>query len=324
MFGMRKRILHILPIVACMLSGTASANWQYPGTYVGDGWYDEDGSRFVMSVRGGASYSFASIKNQVGSLTADYYYNPDDGMIVSGAWYDSCVAAGGCAGYQYAGMGNMADLPAGDDYSAFAFAGGASIGMTLPYHPQWRLEAGWDHISETDYNVSPLFDGDLTLDSGLVINAQSGGAQSKITTDVVSAMAFYDFFDGLNKPLNTMIPYIGFGIGYADIKTVLNLSDLYGDLSTSVDLQQFGEANAYGVVNFYTSETSNSSIAGLLAVGFSYGINDNTFLDFGIRMMYIPQVKWTLSDKDGNRHRDWFSGDNLIYTNAMLGIRFEF
>ena len=111
-----------------------------------------------------------------------------------------------------------------------------------------------------EYNQSPLFDGDLPLTGGdvsdVVIIAQSGSAQSKISTDIISAMAFYDFFDGLQKPVRKVIPYVGFGIGYADSKTTLNLSDLYGDLSTSVDLQNFGEADDYGVVQFYRSKTS--------------------------------------------------------------------
>ena len=79
--NMIKRLLHIFPVVACLTSGAAYANWQYPGTYVGDGWYADDGSRFVISVRGGASYSFASIKNEIGSMTAEYFYNPADGML---------------------------------------------------------------------------------------------------------------------------------------------------------------------------------------------------------------------------------------------------
>ena len=321
---MRKRLLHILPVMLCVLSGAAHANWQYPGTYVGDGWYADDGSRFVISVRGGASYSFASIKNEIGSMTAEYFYNPADGMVVSGAWYDACVDSGQCEGFEYAGIGDLAALPAKEDYSSFSFAAGASIGWTIPNRPQWRIEAGWDHISETEYNVSPLFDGDITLTSGMILNAQSGSVQSKISTDIISAMAFYDFFDGFKKPVNKMIPYIGFGVGYADTKTTLNLSDLYGDLSTSVDLQQFGELDDYKVLQFYRSETSTSNIAGLLALGFSYGITDTLFMDLGARVMYIPKIKWALTNADDTRHRDWFSGENLIYTNVMLGLRFEF
>ena len=48
------------------------------------------------------------------------------------------------------------------------------------------------------------------------------------------------------------------------------------------------------------------------------------FMDFGVRAIYIPRVKWELSNEDGTKHREWFSAENLFYVNAMLGLRFEF
>lgn len=326
---MRKRIFGILPVLMALCGAPAYANWQYPGTYVGDGWYDDDGSRFVLSVRGGASFGFSSIKNDVGALTSEYFINPDDGAVWSAAYYDACVAQGGnCDGFIYAGVGNIGELSAAENFSEFSFAAGASIGWTIPNRPQWRLELGWDHITEMEYNQSPLFDGDIALsggaEEGIVVNAQSGSTQSKVTTDIISVMAFYDFFDGLQKPTRTMIPYVGFGIGYADAKTTLNLSDLYGDLSTSVDLQNFGEPDEWGVLQFYKSEHNSSNVAALLAGGFSYGITETMFLDFGARLMWVPKVKWTLTNADDTRERDWFSAENMIYANIMLGLRFEF
>lgn len=325
---MRSRFLYVFPCLLGLISGAAHANWQYPGTYVGDGWYSDDGGRFTLSVRGGASYSFASIQNKIGTMTTEYYYNPSDGMVVSAAYYDSCVNNGGCSTFVYAGMGNLADLPAKEDYSAFAFAGGASIGWVISNSPQWRIEAGWDHVAETQYNASPLFEGELKLEASseanLVVEAQSGGVQSDISTDIISLMVFHDFFDGLVKPLHTMIPYIGFGLGYADTRTTLNMSDLYGDLSESVDLQNFGSQDEYNVLQFYRSETSSSNVAGIVAFGFSYGLDDTLFFDVGARVAYVPKIKWALTNSDDTRQRDWFSAENLIYANVMLGLRFEF
>ncbi len=325
---MRKSLFCILSVLSIFSAAPASANWQYPGTYLGDGWYSDDGSRFVISARGGASFGFGSIKNEVGSLTTEYYINPGDGMVISAAYYDACVQGGGCAGFAYAGMGDLADVKPANDFSEFSFAAGASLGWTIPNRPQWRIEVGWDHITEMEYNESPLFEGDLALTggdvAGVVIMAQSGSAQSKVSTDIISAMAYYDFFDGLRKPLYKIIPYVGFGIGYADTETTLNLSDLYGDLSTSVDLQNFGEPDDYGVVQFYRSKTNSSNIAGVVAAGISYGVTENMFLDFGARVAYIPKIKWSLENKDDTRHRDWFSAENMIYANIMLGVRFEF
>lgn len=284
--------------------------------------------RFIISVRGGASIRRGSVNNEISSLTNGYYVNPADNTVVSVAYYEDCVGEGLCTDYLYAGIGDISKLPAGKNFSAFSFAAGASIGWTVPNLPQWRTEIGWDHISASEYNASPLFEGDLELQGGqvsdVVAHVQSGGAHSSATTDIISAMAFYDFFDGIRKPVHEFIPYVGLGIGYSDTKTILNLSDLYGDLSLSVDLQNYGELDEYLVLQFYKSEHSNSNVAGLLALGFSYGLSENAFLDFGLRVAYVPKIKWVLSSEDGSRHRNWFSATNLIYTNLMLGVRFEF
>ena len=325
---MKARNLIISSALSCLMVGAAHANWEYSGVYTGDGWYMDDGARFIVSVRGGASMGFGGIKNKMGALTGEYYYSPDNGAIVSAAYYKSCIDAGGCEGFEYAGMANLSELGATEDYSSFSFAAGASMGWTIPNTPQWRVELGWDHIAESDYNASPLFAGDLALDGGnvqgLTARIESGGAHSKLTADIFSVMAFYDFFDGLVKPTRQMIPYVGFGMGYADVKTVLNLTDLYGDLSLSAELQNYGELDQYGILQFYQSEKNTGTVAGLLAAGFSYGITESMFLDLGARLTYVPTVKWALTTKDGDRDRDWFNGDNMFWVNIMLGMRFEF
>ena len=331
---MRKSLFYAFGVLSCVAATPASANWQYPGTHLGDGWYEENGSRFTVSVRGGANYGFASIKNAVGPLGVEYYYNADNGVVISAAVYDACRRGeADCEGFSpdaftYAGVGETSALPAAKNFSEYAFAAGASLGWTIPYHPQWRLELGWDHYAQAEYNAAPLYEGDLTLTGGdvdgVVIHVQSGAIQSKVTTDVIGVMAFYDFYEGLQKPLNKTIPYLGFGLGYADTKTVLNLIDPYGDLSTSVDLQNFGVRDEDGVLQFYRSENNSANIAISLAGGISYGITQTMFLDLGARVSYIPKIKWALENEDGTRTRDWISGENLIYASLMLGLRFEF
>ena len=315
--------LFLAPLLLCLCAGAAHAGWEYDGYYIGEGAYFDDGSRFTVSVRGGASMSAATIKNEVGTLTSEYYYDPATGQVMSAGYCGE-----NCDQYTYAGIADLAALPPRTDFSAFSFAAGASLGWTIPNRPQWRLELGWDHISESEYNSSPLYEGDLELVggdvSGVVLHLTSGSVQSSVSTDVISVMAFYDFYDGLYKPLNTAIPYIGFGLGYADSQTVLNLADLYGDLSESIDMGNFGDMDDYGVVQFYRSETNSANIAGILAVGLSYGLTEYMFLDFGARLMYVPKIKWRLSNVDGSRNRDWFSAENMFYANIMLGVRFEF
>ena len=320
---MRKRNLFILSILSCLVSLPVFAGWQYPGEYVGDAWYMDDGSRFVISARGGAAFGNGKIKNEIGAASVGYYVLSDSGLIVP---YGQCMIDKSCSLLEFAGYANFSQLTASKDFEGFSIAAGASIGWTISNKPQWRLEAGWDHISETEYNSSPMFQGEVSLEGGSWSNAyvESSSVNSKISTDVISAMAFYDFFDGLYKPTRQMIPYVGFGVGYSNTKTTLNLVDPYGDLSGQGEFANYGEPDSYGLTQFFTSEYETSNVVGLLAVGFSYGLNETMFLDFGVRGMYIPRVKWELSNEDGTKHREFFSAENLFYVNAMLGLRFEF
>ena len=304
----------------CALSAPAFAGWQYDGIYVGDGWYTDNGNRFIISARGGASFGTASIKNEVGAISVGIHYDEETNSIIP-------IDSPNASQYPYAGYYELSDIPAVKDFSNFSFAAGASIGWTIPGATQWRIEAGWDHIVKSDYNASPMFVGYTTLKEGdippITVKIESGSVNSEITTDVVSIMAFYDFFNGTYKPTHSAIPYVGFGIGYADSKTVLNLFDPYGDIASQLELRQYGEVKD-GIFEFYKSERHTSNFAGLLSAGISYGITEQIFLDFGARLMYIPRVKWGLTNADDTKHREFFSAENLIYTNLTLGIRFEF
>ncbi len=308
----------------------AFANWQYDGYYISDGGYEDDGSRFTIGVRGGLSLANAKMKNDVGNLDGYYYINPTTGAAVSLRYFSDATDAE-AAGFTDVAVGNIGSLPVKEKFSKTAFAAGVSVGFTVPYHPQWRLEAGYDYISETDYNQVPLFEGALNVSGQFngTIHVSSTGVSSSISTDVISAMAYYDFFDGIQKPLNKIIPYVGLGVGYASSRTTLKLSDIYGDLSTDSDLQNYGTVGADGIIKFEgPSDNSkfptSSNIAAVGAIGASYGISEYTFLDFSARVMYIPTIKWNLVNSDGGQHREWFSADNMIYTNLMVGVRFEF
>lgn len=334
MLRMRKRFL--IPLLSSVVAGVcclpAMANWEHYNGYSGS-WYDDDGARFIISVRGGMAWGNSKIQNDAGALTTSYYYDQTHNILVSSVYYATCDQyPDKCPGfvasdYEYAGYAALGDLDAPENFNRVSFAAGASLGWTIPNSPRWRMELGWDHISEAEYNTSPLFSGNLALQggdiSGIEIDQESGAVQSKVTSDIFSAMVFYDFFDGMVKPLNKVIPYIGFGLGYVDSATELELADIYGDLSEVRDLGIYAE-NDDGVYKFYKSTDNSNSIAGIGSLGISYGITDKVYLDAGIRVMYIPKIRWTLSNADGSKHRDWFSAKNMIYTNAMVGIRFEF
>ena len=221
MISFRKSLFSILVVMCAM---PAFAGWQYDGYYLDDAYHDEDNTRFVLGFRGGLSWGYSKIKNEIGDLQVEYYMNNDTHDVISAVQYDIYLDRGGDpSAYTLAGLGNLSVLPANKNFSKFAFTAGASMGFTIPYHPSWRLELGYDHIAETDYNEIPLFSGEMALSGGeigdAVVHVSSGGAISTISTDIVSAMAYYDFFSGDIKPMNTLVPYIGLGVGYASSKT---------------------------------------------------------------------------------------------------------
>lgn len=332
-----KMKLSILTALCMMTVAPAFAGWEHRGYYTNDGYYTDNGSRFVISLRGGLALSRAKMKNDIGSLYTDYYVNDETGAIVSSL---SFINAFGDdpeewpAGYSYAGYGDLATVPLKENFSKSSFTAGVAMGLTLPNRPQWRMEVAYDYIGETQYNETPLLEGTMNVSGGdlgdSTVHVYSTGAKSTISTDVVSVMAYYDFFEGNAKKLNTFIPYIGLGVGYASSKTVLYLSDIYGDLSLDEDLQNYGTQNATtGVLQFANPTDKNkypssTNIAVLGAIGASYGIAESTFIDVSARLMYIPKISWSIVNSDGSQHREWFSAENMIHTNFMIGLRFEF
>ena len=135
-----------------LMLGSVSAfagGWQHDGYYVRDGVYTDDGSRVTLGFRGGMSLARAKMKNDIGSLYSLYYMNQDTGDVIS---YLQYINNDEPAGYVDAGYGNLATLPVNGNFSKTALAVGASIGYVLPHHTNWRLEANYDYISETEYN----------------------------------------------------------------------------------------------------------------------------------------------------------------------------
>jgi opacity protein-like surface antigen len=318
----------ILFLFACCMSVAPSfAGWQYNGYYVKDGHFDDDGSRFVIGGYGGISFVNGKIKNEMGSLQTDYFVDNSSGIVISGTAYDMLSPALQ-AEYTPIGIGDVSELPAAKNLSKTAFSAGGYVGFSLPYHPQWRLQAAFDHISEIAYDRIPLFEGEIGLTSGARAHVYSSGVQSTLTTDVVSVMAVYDFFDGNKKPLNAFIPYIGVGAGYAMSKTTVKLTDIFGDLSDDNDLLNYGTKVNDIIVFDNPTETdkypASNNFALLGTIGASYGINEYTFIDLGARFMYIPKTTWAIASSDGSKHRDWFSADNMFYTTLNIGLRFEF
>ena len=323
---------YLLSLMLSIATVPAFAGWQNAGDYMDDGYYTDDGSRFVIGLRGGVSFANAKMKNDMGSLESGYYMNTTTGEVISDLRYYLAGNGSDIPGWVFAGTGDLSALPVKEKFAKTIFTAGGSIGFTIPHHSHWRLEAGYDHIAETNYNQIPLFEGDLNVSGGEIGNAtvhvRSSGAKSSITTDVISAMAFYDFYEGRQKTVGQFVPYVGFGVGYAISKTKLHLTDIYGDLSLDSDLKNYGTPDSDNILQFDTPSDddlpSSTNIAVLGSVGFAYGIAENTFIDAGVRLMYVPKITWQLVNSDATHHRDWFSAENMLYTNVMIGLRFEF
>jgi hypothetical protein len=310
-----RKIFCALGIALCALG--ARANWEYGGGY------HDDGERFTVSVRGGVAMPFAKMKNNLGGMLADYY---TDG---AGNVYDSLKCPGGdCSSLTYIGRVNLGDLPVAKKYDSFSWAGGASVGMTVAGNSGWRAELDWLHISESDYSANPLFAGDVEMTIGIVPQAVAG-AQTTVSTDVISAMIYYDFFGGSAKPAETVIPYIGLGLGYATSTAALALSDNYGDLMNDLTIcENFGK-QAGLVCDYYASSTDTSGFSISGAVGFSYGIEEGVFLDIGARATFVPKIKWALNNSADTaaatvKEREIFSATNVVFTSVYAGVRFEF
>jgi hypothetical protein len=303
-----------------------NANWEYKSETTRSGiWYD-DGGRFTFGFRGGLAIAHAGINNDLGSLVPEPYWIDGNGILVSENYCGGYVSCAGL-GYTEVGQIDIAQLGARKDLNSFSWVGGISVGWRMPDSPHWRIEASWDHISEMEYNASPMFQGLLESTFGYELEAISSGVKSTISTDILTAMIYYDFFDNCRE-YKCMVPYIGFGMGYADTQTVLQLTDLYGDLSGQIAMQEFGEYNG-ATIDFYTSKTSTANIVGALAAGFSYGLDENMFLDVGIKLMYLPKIKWALNNDDDPtaasfKSKDIFNATGVIYGTITAGLRFEF
>ena len=64
MFARMKTKISIFSIAMLLCTSSAFAGWQHNGYYVNDGSYNDDGSRFVLSLRGGLSMGNAKLNYQ--------------------------------------------------------------------------------------------------------------------------------------------------------------------------------------------------------------------------------------------------------------------
>ena len=319
-------------LVTCCLSLaalTASANWE-----AGRPYYD-DGARITVSIKGGVSQPSAKMTNQLGSMETYYYYWTKDGTktgeIVGFAINDPL-----CYGYDPAnpipcflyGMDDWGKMTITKSYDSRSFAGGFSVGAVWGGKPNLRTELDWLRIAETSFMANPLFEGEMETTLGTLESNKVLSARASTTTDVISAMIYYDFFKGMTKPVGTAVPYVGVGFGYASSKATLELTDTTHELSM-LSFDGFGIQSGE-TIDFFSSATTSNNFSLSGAVGIALGIQEGVFLDLGARATYVPEIMWSLNNQplvDGKttyKERPFFSANDILFVTVYAGLRFEF
>lgn len=312
---MKKILLTLSFILSAPL---AHANWEYSGGY------GDDGGRLTFSVRAGvASPISATMQNDLGQVPTYYYTDNVNQIYVND---HLCGDIDGLTPCNLLANADLGKLPVAKEYSEMSFAGGAALGVVLAGNPNIRLELDWLHISKSTYSADPLFQGEIETALGTIPNLIAS-ARGTSSTDVISAMFYYDFFTGYEKPERTLIPYVGLGLGYAVTTTTLELTDAYRDLN-NVTFDGFGIQTAAGTIDFFTSENETGNFALSGALGFSYGIQHGIFFDIGARASYTPRIVWALNNKahpdQNQKSHNIFSANDVVFVNIYAGMRFEF
>ncbi len=329
-----QKILTSAFVMLAFTTVAANANW----SSVTD---RDNGARFYVTAKGGATYiQAAKMENDMGSLTVEYFTGTGDGL--EGAFWTpiSAPSTAGAGNSVVIGFYDMGALDAVEKLSNVTMFASIGLGFVLPNATQWRVEGSWDHYAKFSADAPTLFRDqepwNYTVgsdsDSG-VFTIKSGSMSSTVQTDMYMLMFYRDFFRGVTKPLNTFIPYVGLGFGYADITTTMQLNDIYGNLSEDANMQSYGPpVGADKVVHFYKSDTKTQTVALAGSLGASYGFGVGQFFDVGLKVAYIDKIQWAVNNEKAasidetvaESSRDIVSSHNNFYGTAYVGVRFEF
>jgi hypothetical protein len=338
------KLLKLFAVILGISPVAANANWSY--------WEDyDDGARFYVRFAGGVAFGGALDMNNdmVGITTpelaagyAEDTANPGfadltkpTGEILTLDEYKKCVDEKNCASEAYASIGKLefGKSPIKDSFSVATWTTNLGAGFVLP-NSHFRTEVSWDHISETKYSSSKLISDTVEttgyIGNAMMVDVDLGSVTSKVSTDIVSLMFYYDMYDGLVKPAKTLIPYIGAGLGYANSTVNMSYIDSGALRDTGLFCDFFSDG-ACGTTSLatYQSETNNGGLAFGLAGGFSYGLSNIAFLDIGAKLMYADKIIWTLSNEGNSAatstvQQDIFSTSGTFYIMGTVGFRFEF
>jgi len=311
----------------------ARANWES-----GRGYAVAGGDRLTLKFYGGAAIPYAVMKNELGEMPVDYYWVPDINGVPIGLTDDAdCLLDSPAC--EFLGRVNLGEFGVAAKYNQFSWAAGASVGMVWGTKANFRAELDWLHIAKTEISANPVFRGESAFpvydSGGAIIDPNTGetlelevfnllgSATIKTYTDIISAMIYKDFYKGNTKPLNQAVPYIGGGVGFASTTNEISFVD-YGDLP--LDFQAMADcvpAGGYTLCQFPVVKTQSNNVALSATVGFSYGLDNRTFLDFGARGTVIPKILFDIGDGEG-KTKTIFSATPIVFGTITAGIRFEF
>ena len=308
-----------LAFIAILMPGLAAANWEQRGPF------RDDGSRFVVSVRGGLSMPQTTMRNDLGDMIVGIW-DHGGGSLAYVPVDPNDLSVGFVTDVNFGNLGMTTD------FTEMSLVYGISVGVVMAGNTNVRFELDWLRIEESQLSANPLFSGDVDTSLGTIHNAVAA-ARASMQTDIISAFVYYDFFEGRIRPTKGLIPYIGLGLGFVRSESILMLSDPYGDFAGDPMFTDFG--NQIGdQVRFFTSETNNRNYALSAAIGAAYGLGQNIYFDIGARASYVPSVRFALNNSRdatalqpggvGYREMDMFSARDMIFLNVFAGLRFEF
>ncbi|MDR0449041.1 MAG: hypothetical protein LBG89_01085 [Rickettsiales bacterium] len=314
---MKKPTGFLAAAAIAFFASTANANW----SRISDA---DDGGRFYFAVRGGAAFGIGGyMENKLGSVSSSglFLYCPD-GVCTDYISTEDMINTSD-PDYEFIGVVPLGGLPVSEKFSVMTWNTNIGVGVVLPGMPGTRIEGSWDRISEVSYNASPFVAGETLTSENVPISVMDTGAiTSGVQTDIFMMMAYFDFFQGRQKPARQAIPYIGLGLGYAQSRTSMSLIDSNGTLEDTGAFADFVDQSTGG---FYFSENYSNGLAAGAAFGISYGINQFAFLDFGAKVIMANKVEWNMTNPNTGMEKAVVATSSpVIYGMVLAGFRFEF
>lgn len=318
-------------LLMILLPSSVYSNWSRP-------YRKDDGGRIYISAKiGGVGVLASKMENELGKdFTSNFYVlepTTDNFILVSEEVkldkLDTVTVVSGPTPL------NLGESKPQEKLKSFTFYSSLALGFVIPEYQNWRTEFSWDHVAQFNYDPSPIFEQKYNyVDLNNILHefdVPSGAMTTTNTIDLYMLNFYYDFYDSRIKRAGEWIPYIGFGIGYANIITKMQLDDLYGDFSMNSAISSYGyastDADTPNLTLFYESELQKGSLALAGMLGFSFGFTDSVFLDLGLKVSWIDKIHWALTNTSTTTttgSKNIIGSSSNFLTSGHVGLRLEF